>query len=338
MHALRKWPGRYAGPLVAAATWSLLRLAGCDSNGTTTDDMATSPDMAVPQPSGPPTAARSVATVDRPLAAVLSPDGKTVYLTAHDANGLAQLYSVPAAGGTPAKITTSVPLIHPLSLAIGADGNTLYIVDSAGGAQDAGTVYSGNVSGSITADAFTGVRGPAGVAVATDGSVYVSGFDAADGRPGLFKGGAGGGALTPVVRGAPFSSPSAVTVGGDGSVYVVDATARGAQQGAVIKVTGSTGALFTPQPLGVGFSAGISPQGVGSSELLVTANTGLGSGAVYRVDAGGNATALALGASFFDPATIHRAANVSVWVAVDSVNGTQANPAQQLGQVYVLTP
>src|SRR4051812_34506994 len=85
MHLLPKRSGRLAGPLVAAATWGLLGLAGCDQNGTTAD-MNPNMDMSMTvQPPGPPTKATAVATADRPLAAVLTPDAQTIYLTAHDA-------------------------------------------------------------------------------------------------------------------------------------------------------------------------------------------------------------------------------------------------------------
>ena len=339
MHLLSKRSGRLAGPLVAAATWSVLGIAGCNQNGTATMDM-TNPgmDMGMLQPPGPPTKAASVATLDRPLAAVLTPDAKTVYVTAHDANGLAQLYSVPAAGGTPALISTSAPLFHPLSMAISLDGGTLYIVDSAGGAEDAGAVYASNVGGALGANAFTGVRGPAGVAVSADGkTVYVSGFDATDGKPGVFSAGSTGGGVTVVAKGPPFSNPSAVTVTADGTVYVVDTTTSGPKQGGVIKVVGGAATLFTTQALTDGFSAGIAPDGVGSNDLLVTGNTGLGSGVVYNVSTAGVAAPLSLGTTLFDPATIHRAANVSAWVTVDSVNAAPTSPTQQ-GSVYLLTP
>lgn len=339
MQAPPKRSGRLAGPLVAAATWSLVGLAGCDQTPAAMD-MTTNPDMAMqlPQPPGPPTKASVVATIDRPLAAVLTPDAKTIYLTAHDANGLAQLYRVDS-GGSPGLINTSTKLSHPVGLAISPDGMTLYIADSAGGAEDAGAVYSSNTSGAISGTAYTGIRAPAGIAVSDNGqTVYISGFETATGQPGLFSASAGGGAVTAVAKGAPFSNPSAVAVTADGTLYVVDATAGGPRQGSVIKVAGATATTFTTQALGVGFSAGISPNGVGSNDLLVTGNTGLGSGVIYNVSTAGAAAPITVGTPLFDPATIHRAANVSAWIAVDSVNATQTNPAQQLGSVYLLTP
>lgn len=338
MHASPKRSGRLAGPLVAAATWSLVGLAGCDSTPNAMD-MGTNPDLAMVQPPGPPTKSSLVATVDRPLAAVLSPDAKTVFLTAHDANGLAQLYRVDS-GGAPAVLNTGGKLIHPVGLGISPSGTTLYIVDSAGGSEDAGVVYSSDTTGALGGTTYTGVRAPAGVAVSADGqTVYITGFETASGQPGLFSASVGGGAVTAVAKGSPFSNPSAVTITADGTLYVVDTTALGPKLGAVIKVSGATATKFTTQALTVGFSAGIAPDGVGSNDLLVTGNTGLGSGFISNVSTAGAATPITVGTPLFDPATIHRAANVSAWVTVDSVNAMQASPAtQQLGSVYLLTP
>ena len=342
MHSPPKRAGWKAGTIAVAALGGLIRLTGCHGDDTAAD-MGNN-DMGVVTPGVPPTTATSLASIDRPLAAVVSPDGQTVYLTAHDSNGLAQLYSVPAAGGTPAKITTSTPLGHPLSMAISPDGRTLYFADSIGGKiagnEDAGTVYSSDTSGGISGATYDGVRAPSAVAVSADGNtLFITGFDKTDGQAGVFAASAGGGVASALAKGSPFKSPSAVTAASDGAVYVVDALAQGSTQAGVIKVRDGSASLFNKQPLKVGFASGIAPVGPGSTDFLITGNNGLGAGVVYQLTADGVATPLTLGTTaFFDPATIARAGNANVWIVVDSVNATNATPGQQLGSLYKLAP
>ena len=343
MHSPPKRVGWKAGTIAVAALGGLVRLSGCNHDGTSAD-MGTNPDMAVVTPGVPPTSATSVTNIDRPLAAVVSPDGQTVYLTAHE-NGLAQLFSVPVAGGAPTKIATTSPLYHPLGMAISPDGQTLYFADSIGGKiagnEDAGAVYSSSLSGAISGGTYDGIRGPAGVAVSADGNnLYVTGFDKTDGKPGVFVVAASGGSASVFAKGAPFNNPSAVTVAADGAVYVVDATAQGTGLASVIKIQDGIASAFNTGTLKVGFGAGIAPVGPGSTDLLVTGNTGLGSGVVYQLTTpGGVATPLTLGSTvFFDPATIARAKNANVWIVVDTVIPSQPTPGQQQGAIYKLSP
>ncbi len=339
MHSPPKRAGWKVGAFAVVALGGLARLTGCGSDDTATD-MGNNGDMAVVTPGLPPTSGTSVATVDRPLAAVVSPDGATAYFTAHDNKGQAQLYSVATAGGAPTQLTTSTVLGHPLGLAISPDGQTLYIADSAGGKiagnEDAGTVYSSTLGGSISATTYDGFRAPGGVAVSADGSkLFISGFDKTDGKPGVFVVASSGGTASPLAKGAPFSNPSALYSAADGAVYVVDATALGPNLAGVIKVGDGNASLFNKTALKVGYSAGIAPVGPGSTDLLITGNGGLGSGAVYQLTADGNATALTLAStSLFDPSTIARAANANIWVVIDTVIATQGAPGPQQGAVY----
>lgn len=344
MRSPPKRAGWKAGTIAVAALGGLVRLTGCHSDNTSAD-MTTINDMGTTvTPGVPPTSATSVTTADRPLAAVVTPDGQTVYLTAHDTSGLAQLYSVPVAGGSPTLIATTTQLAHPLSMAISPSGQTLYFADSAGGKvagnEDAGAVYSSNIGGSISAN-YDGVRAPSGVAVSADGNtLYVTGFDKANGKPGVFSVSASGGTATAFAEGPPFVNPSAVTVGTDGSVYVVDSTALGTGLAAVIQVKDGAASVFNKSALKVGFASGIAQVGPGSTDLLITGTTaGLGTGVVYQLTApGGIATQLSLGTTvtMFDPATIARAGNANVWVVVDTVNASQPTPGKQLGSIYKL--
>lgn len=345
MHSPPKRVGWKAGTIAVAALGGLVRLAGCDSDNSTADMTTGGPDMAAVTPGVPPTSAATVATFDRPLAAVVSPDGVTAYVTAHEpGTGAAALYSVPVAGGSPTKISTSKPLNHPLSMAISPSGQTLYIADSAGGTEtgndDAGTVYSSDLNGSISGATYTGFRAPGGIAVSADGSnLFITGFEKGNaGEPAVFTVSASGGTASVLAKGMPLVNPSAVVSGADGAVYVVDALSLGSDKAGVIKVQDGKASLFNKTSLKVGFASGIALIGPGSTDFLITGNNGVGAGVVYQLTTAGVATPLSLtGGTYFDPATIARAANANVWVVVDTVNATQAS-GQMVGSLYKLVP
>jgi DNA-binding beta-propeller fold protein YncE len=198
-----------------------------------------------------------------PLDSVPSPDGKTFYFTARGMNG-AGVFKVAASGGAATEIFSGDPLVSPTGIAIGSDGTTLFIADP--GVGDAmndgkGAVFTLAAGGGMPAmiGATFGfsprsldVLTPTGMGA---DSVWFSGVDAADGKPGVFKMGAGGAGLAAVAKGDPFRDPGGVAVTAAGSdLYVADTLGEAGSR--LIKVSGGAAAVFL-ENVPVGYPAGI---------------------------------------------------------------------------------
>lgn len=321
MRSPPRWSGRTAGALVAVAAGGLLSLPSCGDNTSARLEPATS---------------KLLGVVNRPTAAALDSEGKTVFVTGYDADNTAQLYSLPATGGAATKVATSIPLGHPLALAIDGNNN-LYIADT--GLDDGDAIFRGTTAGLLMPLAANGPRALSGLVLSPDGAdVYVTGRDRTDGQPGVFKIPAAGGDATVVAKGAPFTDPAGLTFANDGVLYVIDATAAGTG-GAVIKVEGSTATLLTKTPLRVGYAAGISPHG--KSDLMITSNDP-GAAGIFTVSPTGELTAKVLTGDKLnangDPATITQASKSNAWVVVDTATPPQGSPEVINGAILLLTP
>lgn len=313
-------PGRLrhimAGALAALGGGGLLWVSSCGDNI---------------EPRTEPRSGKVLGVLSGPTAAVLDSKGDTVYVLAHDQDGLAQLYALPAAGGAPTLVPTSVPLAAPIGLTIDKD-DTLYIADP--GTDEGGAIYRGTVAGALVPMGTVPVRAPAGIAVSPDGrDVYVTGRDKADGLPGVFKISATGEGVA-VAKGAPFSDPAGVAMSNDGVLHVLDATAADSGAGAVIQIVEGKATRLTTTPLAVGFGAGLTASG--KTDLLVTGNAA-GAAGLFKVLRSGEVVAQDLSGDKLDvngdPGAIQQGIRNNAWVAVDT-----ATPGKQGGAVLLLTP
>jgi sugar lactone lactonase YvrE len=282
-----------------------------------------------------------------PVDATPSPDGSQIYFIAFssrpDADGLKMervpaIYKVGAGGGTPAKLFEGDPLQSPFGITISDDGQTLFIADSSADGnvesdRSDGRVFTMNAGGGAPT-ALAGTEGitPAGVE-ALGPSLYVTGRK--DGMPGLFKTGIGGGAVSAVAAGAPFSDPGGVAVARDGVAYVIDtgSAINGQALGSVVKVTPDGKTEIILEGLSLGHPAGIALVNDDSALLVSGLDPAQGTDRVYRVELGDRSVrqlSEKIG-DFYESAGLHRARNVDVFAWADShANGT--------GTVYVLKP
>jgi DNA-binding beta-propeller fold protein YncE len=320
--------------------------------------------MAPPAPaqgSQLPTSATSVASLTRPIAAALSPDAKTVYVTAFDANGQGQIYSGPVSGGTVTLVSSSVPLSYPCSIAITSDGNTLVVADlgDAGQNGSSGAIYAGTTSGNLTAlsTPTSTPQYPTGVALSLDDqNIYVTGTDPTTNppMPGVWMIPVKGGTATQLFEGSPLSYPAGVAVANDGNIYVADTSGMGTNQGAIFRIQGNRALQITKTPLHMNFPVGLASAGTGFPDLLFTATLVLGTPTepyLYQLSPDGTQTPIALtgGVVVTEATSLRRAPTSDSWVMVDGVvpAGDLANmpgtpdPAQLAnpnGQVIQLSP
>ncbi len=283
-----------------------------------------------------------------PVDATPSPDGKDIYFIAFssrmDADGirverLPAIYKVSATpGGAPQKLFEGEPLQSPFGITISDDGATLFIADSSadGGGEAArsdGRVFSMSAGGG-TPVSLAGTEGitPAGIE-ASGASLYVTGKK--DGMAGLFKTGIGGGAVSAVAVGGPFTDPGGVAVTRSGIAYVIDTgSATGSQSlASVVKIMPGGKTEILLDGLSVGHPAGIALVNDESAILVSGLDRAQGTDRVFRVSLGDRSvTTLSekIG-DFYESAGLHRARNSEVFAWADShANGT--------GTVYVLKP
>ncbi len=282
-----------------------------------------------------------------PVDATPSPDGKDIYFIAFssrkDEDGIRTervpaVFKVPATGGAPAKLFEGSPLISPFGITISDDGQTLFIADSSadgGGETDRsdGRVFSMSAAGgSPTGLAGTEGITPAGVEAA-GASLFVTGRK--DGKPGLFKTGIGGGAVSAVASGAPFSDPGGVAVSRDGIAYVVDtgSAINGQALASVVKVMPDGKTEIVLEGINVGHPAGIALVKDETAILVSGLDPAQGTDRVYRVELGSKSVRQLKGTigEFYESAGLHRARFADVYAWADS-------HANNTGTVYVLKP
>ncbi|MDF2693817.1 MAG: uncharacterized protein K0S65_2200 [Labilithrix sp.] len=281
--------------------------------------------------------------IEMPVDATPSPDGKDIYFIANskvaDEDNIGFLrqtaiYKVSAAGGAITKLFQGDPLVAPFGISISNDGQTLYIADTGAVTSEErsdGRVYSLSVSGGApTPLAGTDGLAPGGIEVMGD-ALFITGKK--DGKPGLYKTGFGGGAVTPVAAGEMFVDPSGVAVARSGEAYVVDSgsAVHGAALASVVKVFADGRTEVVIDGLSVGHPAGIALSNDERTIYVSGFDPGKGTDVVFTVDAATRAVGQFTDtiAEFSESAGLHRARNTDVFAWADShANGT--------GTVYVL--
>lgn len=284
-----------------------------------------------------------------PVDAVPSPDGTAVYFIAFstqpgpDAIGTVRVPAIFKAvpGAAPQKLHEGEPLNSPFNITISDDGQRLFIADSSadentsddGADRSDGRVFSMGVGGGRPSVlAGTENIAPAGVEAMGD-SLFITGRK--DGQPGVFKTGIGGGAVTVVKMGAPFTDPGGIAVAKDGTMYVVDTGSPMANQSlaSVIRVRGDGSAEVIADGFQVGHPAGIALTKDESAVLVSALDGAEGTDRVYRLNLGDRSLSELKGpiGEFYESAGLHRARGADVFAWADShANGT--------GTVYVLKP
>ncbi|MBX3188387.1 MAG: hypothetical protein KF819_15325 [Labilithrix sp.] len=296
-------------------------------------------------------AVASAPEASMPVDATPSPDGKDVYFIAYatvagpDGIGAVKvpaIFKVSAAGGAaPQKLHEGEPLGSPFGITISDDGQTLFIADSSadgdasedGAERSDGRVFAMNANGGAPSP-LAGTEGitPAGVE-ALGPSLYVTGRK--DGQPGLYKTGIGGGMVSAVGVGAPFSDPGGVAVARNGVAFVVDTGNATTEQAlaSVIMVQPDGKMEIIADGLAVGHPAGIALVNDDSAVLVSGLDYASGTDRVFRIELGDRSmkTLASKIGDFYESAGLHRARNAQVFAWADShANGT--------GTVYVLRP
>jgi hypothetical protein len=289
-----------------------------------------------------PQVSASAAVLARPTAAALSASGDVVHVAQLlPAGGGAALLSV-AAGGAPLQ-ALSLPLGLPLALAALPDDSGVLVVDAAGpdGAEDAaGAAYLIDPAGQFRRLALDGVRTPVAIAAAPDGrAAYLAGRDAADDQAAIWRLPLDGGAPELFYKGALLVRPLALTFGEDGYLYAADADALGPRQAAVLRIEAGRAVLINKTALPLGPGAGLAPSAAGSGKLLLL---GAPAQPAWLIELAVDGSWQALGPQGpapHEPLTLSRAARADVWLAVDGVRETQADPGDPVqGQLLRLVP
>jgi hypothetical protein len=284
------------------------------------------------------------------LDATPNPTGATIYFTAVDPTKGPGVFSVPADGSnmTPAVVHASNfaqgDFAAPFGIATSVDGTKLYIADP--GATDAtGTELFGAILTMPVAGATpTVLAGTAGyeerslevAEVSNADTVFFTGHDPANGKPGVFKILAAGGTVSVVAEGAPFVDPSGITIATDGTIYVVDTIATaapGGQTANIIKVDTTNTATTFVTGLAVGYPAGTAISEDGKtlyvSGLDPTKYTDQLVQIVVATKTPGAPLTMGVAANT-DAAGLHRAKAVNVFAWADSSAGASG------GTVYTI--
>lgn len=323
-----------AAMILGAVATAVVASAACAEETTNTDESAQKPTIG-PVANDP--------GIEMPVDATPSPDGKEIYFIANsklaDEDNIgfsraAAIYKVSAAGGAITKLFQGDPLVAPFGITISDDGQTLYIADSAAVTSEErsdGRVYAMGVSGGAPSP-LAGTEGlaPGGVEVMGD-ALFITGKK--DGKPGLYKTGFAGGAVTAVAAGEMFVDPSGVAIARDGTAYVVDSgsAVHGSSLASVVKVFGDGRTEVVMDGLSVGHPAGIALSNDEKTIFVSGFDPATGTDVVFTIDSASRAVGQFTDsiADFSESAGLHRARNTDVFAWADShANGT--------GTVYVL--
>jgi sugar lactone lactonase YvrE len=269
----------------------------------------------------------------RPLDTVPSSDGSQFYFTAMGSQGMG-VYQVAAAGGMARALATGTPLVSPLGIAISADDKTLFIADAAAGydpnnpagADKVGALFTLAASGGSPA-VLAGTEGsrPRAVELGSDAgtdTLFFSGQGASDGRPGVFKIPAAGGAVSAVFSGDPLTDPGGVAVARDGTVYVANTTSAQDGTASIYKLKDGAATLVAGD-LRSGYPAGIALSQNGGTLLVSGRDRTLGTDVVYRIALDTNTvTQFAMGIeNNTDAGGLHRARSADVFSWADLTAG-----------------
>lgn len=218
-----------------------------------------------------------------------------VYFTGSNADGTG-VFSVPGAGGNASVVFVGDPFTAPLGITISGDDNTLFVADP--GAEDKpddpktslGAILSLAASGG-NPSIMTGSLGyrPRGVDIRSDAgeeTIFFTGVDKTEGKPGVFQIPAAGGAAKPVAMGAPFVDPSGIAVG-KSLIFVADTSADSgtavSRTGQVIQIDNGVAQTFVAD-IGVGYPTGIALSSDESTLYVSGVDPETGFDVVYIVD------------------------------------------------------
>jgi hypothetical protein len=353
--AFTKLKGRWSPPALVLIAAAGVSSAGCGDSSGTGGEGGTSGTMGTTTMSGPTTSPASSGTNttssgtggggplaltpvgDATLAFDATPDpaGGTIFFTAIDPTKGAGVFQVSASGTnlTPNEVTAGAPFVAPFGIATSTDGQTLYVADAGG---DSGNAFSNGViyslsSGGSTPAIVAGSKDvqARGLEILSDNgsdTIFFTGRDVTDNKPGVFKLPAAGGTVSVVAKGAPFIDPSGIALASDGTAYVIDTVASGGHTAQVFKV--STTGTVTPQPvtypnstlpITVGFPAGVALSVDGTSIYISGRNPADLTDSLITIT-GATVTTLA-NPGFVEGAGLHRAKNVNVFAWADSDGG-----------------
>jgi hypothetical protein len=223
--------------------------------------------------------------------AVPNADGSAVFFTGIDSTGNPGVFTqdICTAGATVKPVYTGGAFEAPFGIALSTDGMTLYVGDisaaeietGATSAKNKGIIFSLKSAGGSAPSILEGSVTPRGLTVVSEGGadqIYFTGIDKNNGKPGVFKIAAAGGAVSTIAEGLPFVDPAGVAVSAAGDVYVLDysasgatATSLGSSRGTIILVPkgGAAGEFAPAMELQLGYPAGLALM-QDDSKLLVS--------------------------------------------------------------------
>ena len=272
----------------------------------------------------------------RPLDTVPSSDGSQFYFTAMGSQGMG-VYQVASAGGMARALATGAPLVSPFGIAISADDKTLFVADAAAGydpndpspgagADKVGAIFTLAASGGTPA-VLAGTEGtrPRALELGSDAgadTLFFSGQGASDGKPGVFKIPATGGAVSAVFSGDPLTDPGGVAVARDGTVYVANTTSAQDGTASIYRIKDGAAALVAGD-LRSGYPAGIALSQDGRTLLVSGRERTLGTDVVYRIALDtGTVSQFAMGIeNNTDAGGLHRARSADVFSWADLTAG-----------------
>jgi hypothetical protein len=214
-----------------------------------------------------------------------------IYFTGGKA-GDAGIFKVPGNGGMVTDLFVGAPLAGPVGITITSDDKTLFVADPGYDIDiDKGVIgalLSLSTSPSTPA-VVMGTEGykPHGVDIypAQEGdTLYFTGIDPANGKPGVFTKLAAGGGVSVLAEGAPFVDPSGVAAGKT-QTFVTDAVASDAQLARLVVIDNTTKEASTlVDALGLGYPAGVALSQDETVVYLSGVDLATGNDRIYAVD------------------------------------------------------
>jgi DNA-binding beta-propeller fold protein YncE len=276
--------------------------------------------------SDPPSKVTKVASggFTSPTDAVASPDGKTFYFAAYDAEKDPAIFSTPSeVTETPNAATALVmgaPLDLPIGLVMSCDGETIYVADAGG---DGGAVLSlPSGGGALSALPTDGIVRPGGLAMGPDCKTLFATGRTTSGAPALFAISIEGGTPRTVYSGAPLVSPTGLHVDNDGVAWVMDHLAYGADGEGVLFAIPSDGSAATEvaSNLRMGSPGGVSLTAGGGTAVMPTRDEDGHAQLTSVVIETGEKQQLAT-PDISDPGGLRTARKASVFAVVDTEGG-----------------